>query len=213
MPRIIPPLDREFTRQLSLAFEFVARVEAVNMAARQDRRLALSTANVELSYELAFLRIFLAWELFLEDALTRFISGYHHSSGREPLKPGQQYFRSLSLAETAILGGGRYRLWHNPTHVISRAQTYLQNSRYELIIASAQVRIGYFAAIRHRIAHAQKHAAVEFDMTTMMLTGRRYRGSRPGRFLRDRVPSLQPPVRWISAIGSELEGLARQICA
>lgn len=212
MPRLLPHFDHQFAHDVAAALNLISRIETLNAFSQGQAIDRLSIGNVELSYELAFLRIFLAWELFLEDSLLRLLCGYRHSGGQEPLQPNRTYFRTLGDAERAILGGQQYKLWHNPGHVISRAQTYLQNSRYEIIIASAQARLAHFAAVRHRIAHAQSHAARQFDQATMSLAGRRYPASRPGRFLRDRIPLTQPPTRWIDAISSELVGLSRQIC-
>lgn len=72
-----------------------------------------------------------------------------------------------------------------------------------------QGRIETYASIRHRIAHA--HGGTEFDLATMSLAGKRYRGSRPGRFLRDWVRYTQIPMRWIDVILMDFRGLAFQI--
>src|SRR6185312_8598146 len=103
--------------------------------------------------------------------------------------------------------------WHNPKHVITRAQQFLSGSRYELTIASTQSRLELISAIRHRIAHSQKHTELKFDQATMTLSGKRYPKSRPGRFLRDTVPGSNPPVRWIAKLSQELASLSYQICS
>jgi hypothetical protein len=212
MPRALPRFDLQFAGSVAAALDLVSRIEQINAYASARRQPSLTSLQVELSYELAYLRIFIAWEVLLEQTFTRFVCGYTHSGGQEPISGTQRYFGTLELAERSILGNRNYILWHNPNQVISRAQAYLTNSRYELVISSAQVRIGHFAAIRHRIAHAQTHAALEFDNATTALAGRRYRGARPGRFLRDRTPNAQPPRRWLNTIGSDLTTLASQIC-
>ena len=95
--------------------------------------------------------------------------GYLHSRGQEPLAAGMRYCTRIADAEIAILRGANYRLWHNPMNVVNYARLVLHRSRYELVIASAFARLEHFAAIRHRIAHSQKHAQHRFDVATMAL--------------------------------------------
>ncbi|MBY5592056.1 hypothetical protein HFO49_32310 [Rhizobium leguminosarum] len=173
----------------------------------------LRVGDIELAYELAFLRVFMAWEVLLEGAFLRFMCGFMHSNGQEPLAAGKAYQPTISDAETYLLNGRQYLLWHNPTHVINRAGGFFSNSRFELILASAQHRVEHFATVRHRIAHSQKDAAAKFDTVSMLLAGKRYMGSRPGRFLRDWQVGINPPQRWFASICLELESLSHQICA
>ena len=77
-----------------------------------------------------------------------------------------------------------------------------------MVIASNLSRLEQFAAIRHRIAHAQEHARIQFDLATMSLAAKRYKGARPGRFLRDWE---SPSRRWLDAIADELKYLSVQI--
>jgi hypothetical protein len=212
MPRRLPRLDGEFTRQVSTADAYIMHLEQSRAQTVGIGSSAITITDLEFSYELAFLRIFLGWEIFLESALLRLMCGYHHTGGQEPLATGMRYYAKIVDAELAILGGRNFRLWHNPNDVIGYARRVFYRSRYELVISSAFARLEHFAAIRHRIAHSQKHAQGQFDAATMALAGRRYPASRPGRFLRDWVPRTIPPTRWIFAVSQELSGLAVQIC-
>src|SRR5216684_1682211 len=151
MPRRLPPYDNEFSRQVAFALSFIAHVEHARPLKQRDKGNLITMGDLEYTYELAFLRIFLAWENLLENSLLRLICGYSHSAGQEPLLPGITYYRTVADAEAAILGGMSYRLWHNPTQVIQYARRFLQGSQYELVIASASARITHIAAIRHRI--------------------------------------------------------------
>jgi hypothetical protein len=78
-------------------------------------------------------------------------------------------------------------------------------------LQSSAARLAMFAAIRHRVAHGQDDAKQKFNQATMFLCGRRYRGARPGSFLRDWDTSSQPNRRWLEVISLELANLARQI--
>jgi hypothetical protein len=213
MPRNLPRYDQEFARSMSLAMSLTERIEQMRVGAASGSGAVVRMSDVEFSYELAFLRIFLAWEVLLENVLVRLMCGYRHSGGQEALTSGGRYYKSITDAETAVLGGRLYKLWHNPRHVIERAEAFLNRSRFEVVLKSAESSLTHYASVRHRIAHSQKHAQREFDRATMSLAGKRYRGSRPGRFLRDWVVASNPPKRWISATSDELQGLAQQICS
>lgn len=211
MPRKIPGFDREFRARIADASALVRRIElsAVNGGVSIDK---IRIFDIELSYELAYLRVFCEWEALLESVFIRMLCGYSHSGGVDNLVPGKKHCRDIGSAYSLLLGKNNYLLWHNSSIVLRRASGYFANSRYEQIIASAQGRLENHARIRHRIAHAQDDAAAKFDQATMALAGRRYRGSRPGRFLRDKQPGSNPPQRWFELICSELDSLAAQIC-
>lgn len=213
MTRSLPRYDLEFTEQIQASLALVGRLEVSMLQARAAHIEGLKLADVELAYELAYLRMFLAWERFLETSLTRLICGYRCSHGSEPLKPNSFYFKKIADAEAAMLGGRDYLLWHDPNKVITRAAKWLLNSRYALILQSAQTELTYYAAIRHRIAHDQDDSKTKFDLASMALTARRYKGARPGRLLRDWQSGSNPPQRWLSVLGDNLASYASQICA
>lgn len=212
MPKVLPRYDQKFSREVSFALSYIQRLELAKTNLSVYRLNALTARDVEFSYELAFLRIFLAWEILLEESFLRFSCGYAHGGGQEPLAAGKTYHRNIVNAGSALLGKRKYVLWHNPADVLIRVRQIFYGSRYEMIVASAQTHLEKCAAIRHRIAHAQEHAQQQFDTVTMSLAGKRYPASRPGRFLRDWQPSSLPPKRWLSALSDDLISLALQIC-
>lgn len=212
MPRILPPLAAEFRRKV-LAASSVAR--AGDLAATAPIGTSIRTAwhvsRVELLYELAFLRIFIEWEVFLERTFLRYLCGYRSRSGAAFAPTSGRYCSSISSAQTLILGNRSYLLWHSPTSVATRARAHLALSPHETVITSATSQLTHMAAVRHRIAHGQEDAKAKFDAATMALVGRRYIGARAGRFLRDWDRSVAPNVRWLEALSNELASLATQI--
>lgn len=212
MPRALPRYDIEFARSVAFALGYTVRVEQARLGGALAGANRVTLADVEYSYELGFLRIFLSWEELLERTLLRLLCGYRRATGPEPLIAGASYFPNLTAATAAILDGQRYKLWHDPGQVIGRAQRFLDNSSYEAVLDSARGRIELFAMIRHRIVHSQIDAQQRFDGAAMALAARRYRGSRPGRFLRDWTVLAGQQTRWINVAAGELEGLATQLC-
>src|SRR5690606_8625327 len=110
MPRRLPRFDKQFAHSVDAALKLVATIEQVNSYANATQKASLTPMQVVLSYELAYLRIFTAWEILLEETFTRLICGYAHSGGQEPISGTQVYFRSLPLAERALLKDKDYIL-------------------------------------------------------------------------------------------------------
>ena len=213
MPRQMPSLQAEFDRQAAEAMKLaeigeIARAEAG--AESQTRRL-FHHSRVELLYELAFLRMFIAWEGFLEQVFLRYLCGYVSRHGTAIPQAAVSLSPTLAHAEAVVLAGKDYVLWHNPVLVADRCQRMFQTCTMETVLRSSTARLEAFAAVRHRIAHAQADARRKFDAATMVIAGRRYKGGRPGAFLRDRDPSATPQLRWLELLGTELQGLASQI--
>lgn len=165
-------------------------------------------SRLEYLHELAYLRMFVAWESFLEQTFLRYLCGCSSSRFGQQTMVAGRYFPSLAAAEAAVLGGRPYKLWHNPTHVEKRVRVFVVAGRHELVMASAATVIGHMASLRHRIAHDQRDGLAKCDAATMFFAGRRYSGARPGRFLRDKdTPSL----RWLERLRTDLLNLSRQV--
>lgn len=173
----------------------------------------LHPARLETLYEAAYLRVFISWEIFLEETMVRYLCGYSTPTWAPTFVPGITACRDLKSARTTLYGGRNYLLWHNPQDVANRGARFFTAGRHQTVMLSNLARLAWFAAVRHRIAHGQEDARQKFDQATMGVAARRYRGSRPGSFLRDTDGAAIPPHAWLDTIGSELQGLAAQIVA
>lgn len=211
--RPLPRLDQSLRRHVAAAVAIPQAGEAARLALPIGSAAwrGLHIPRLELLYELAYLRVFVEWELFLEQTLVRLMCGYGSSSGLPVLKSGATFVKTIATAEAALLGNRQYLLWHDPLKTVARANTRFSSSSFQTVVASSTSRLQHFAAVRHRIAHGQDDARVNFDTATMQLNARRYPGSRAGRFLRDWDTSTAPQVRWLESIGDELCNLATQI--
>jgi hypothetical protein len=209
----MPALAAELSRQIGSAIDLarageIARVNAIPGGLGSPR---FDAPRLEYVYELAFLRMFVAWEIFLEQTFLRYLCGYVSSAYGPQAMVAGVYYPTLAAAEAAVLGGQAYKLWHNPIAVEGRSRQFFSLARHETVMAAARIRITHMAAVRHRVAHGQEDAAVKFDVATQYWVGHRYKGSRPGRFLRDYDTAASPPRRWLDTLGNELSGLSAQI--
>jgi hypothetical protein len=209
----MPPLAAEFARRIFDALTLAGAGDAV--IAMADIGSALRRewhiTRVELLYELAYLRIFIEWETLLEQSFLRYLCGYASVAGSRYNPISGVYFATMQIAQPQILGNRQFVLWHNPSVTVARARQFLAQCPHEYVIASHSARLDDLAAIRHRIAHGQEDAKQKFDIATLRIAGRRYRGARPGRFLRDWDYSAIPARRWLVTLGMELRNLAHQI--
>jgi hypothetical protein len=211
----MPQLSAAFASQCKSALSLASAGELARASSARGSvaYTQLHPARLETLYEAAYLRVFIAWETFLEESLVRYLCGYAAAWGQEVLQPGLAYQGNIAVGRTFLYAGADYILWHNPDTIVKRAKKCFVGGKHETVPLSNLARLKAFAAIRHRIAHGQDDARTKFDAATMGLTGRRYRGSRPGSFLRDFVPGAPPPQRWLDSIGLEFQALAKQICS
>jgi hypothetical protein len=204
---LVPRLRRMVDESLDLA----SRAESVfNECRKKNLSVKLGTKHIEQIYELAYLRAFIEWEVFLEESFIKYAAGYSNSTGKETLLGGFSYERSYDKAFLKVSKGAAYLLWHNPEKVIKRAQKIFDAGLHENVLSSKKSRLEALVDVRHRIAHNHADSRTKFGNACMLITGRRYLGGRPGKMLRDFDPS-SPSMRWIEALLNELYLMAEQI--
>jgi hypothetical protein len=201
-----------------LAIAITSAGEASRKIGGKKLRREWTFERLEALYELAYLRIFAAWEMCLDAIFFRSLCGYASRLGREPLVTGS-YFRTIAAAEAAILTPTRpYLLWHNPRKAIDRYQTYfgipgspIRPGNQQTTFSANLTMLEHLCNVRHRIAHDQKDAKKKFDLLTSSLAFRIYEKSRPGKFLRDWNSSITPPQKWLTVSTDTLVSVIAQM--
>jgi hypothetical protein len=215
----MPRVDLWLSKEAQMGHEIVGSGERAALTTRAD----WSPRKLEFLYELAFLRLFSAWESALESIFLRSLCGYASTAGPETLIIGSHH-PTLYAAETAVLASESrpgltrtYLLWHSTSTIIARCQRHLVARAagtppiQQGIIASNQARLDSWAAVRHRIVHNQSDSKAKFDRASLMFSGVTYPHSRPGKFLRDVNATRTPPIKWLDTAIQELTGLTRQM--
>jgi hypothetical protein len=208
----MPPLSTKLRVQLLEAIDIAMMGERLrsNTEIGEAVRRELTVHRRTLLYELAYLRAFNQWEVFLEEVCLRYMCGYAFMGVQETPLVG--FSTSLGAARAVLYGSKMYLLWHNPRHVCDRADNhFVSGNRLASVIGSAFTDMQDYATIRHRIAHDHIDARRKFDTSCMRLAARRLPGSRPGAFLR--LPTLHGgvPVSWLERICKEMSSLAAQL--
>src|SRR5688572_7429366 len=149
MPRSMPRYDLELAKEGKKALGLASAGEIVraHSGAGTIPWNEWSINRLEALYELAFLRAFVAWEMFLVTSFYRYACCYVSRHGQAT--PVVRHFPNLSAVEAAVLGPRRQFVhWYQPSHVITRCQQHVQNGFHEIVLNSHISRLEHFAAIR-----------------------------------------------------------------
>ena len=207
----MPKLDAMFSTEVDNAVAITKASERLFMQIGESYR-PIHHTRIEHLYELAYLRIFISWEVFLEASFLRYLCGHRSvNHGIAVMTNSRNHEKTLDDAELLMLGGQDYFLWANVKKSLKKATSLIHNGRHEVVIAGSQGLLNHFAAIRNRIAHGQPDAVAKFENAAMALCGRRNFGSRAGRFLRAFDTTVSPHLRWIESIAATMKGLAAAI--
>jgi hypothetical protein len=99
----MPRFDRELFAQAQSAIAIVRAGELARTSGGPVVRKEWSINRLEALYELAYLRTFAAWEVYLEGVFYRSLCGYASAAGQETLVTGS-YYPSVAAAQAAVLG-------------------------------------------------------------------------------------------------------------
>lgn len=216
MARDLRPLVRALEAQIDEAAKLVHAAETIRNAvpvASRARR-GFSFRQIEAMYELAYLRIFAAWEVFLEESFLRLMCGFVGGGHIHPtIAPAP---KTIQHARIALLGGRRFKPWHDPMVVVNRTQAFFSpvpgvDVPHDSVVSSALVLLKDYSDVRHHIAHLTDDTCTKYHAATMRLCGARF-GRRAGRFLRSEHIDAATAIRsrWLDRISIDLKALASQ---
>ena len=161
--------------------------------------------------EMAFLRAFLAWEIFVEESFILYLSGQKPPRGRAPNRyafpPNQKTARDWVVPERRD-----YAEWTVPTQVSGRAERFFQAGRpFAPVLRSNQNVLDEVRIIRNAIAHRSVSAREKFETIVRTKLGTLSPNLTLGGFLGTTVPSSTPPVSFLEFYVGKIEFAAQQI--
>lgn len=148
----------------------------------------LPTYQKALIYELAYLRCFLAWEVFLEETFYAYML-------RKPAPDGtlfQRYVNPVSdeHARKIVRGQRRYAMWAKSKEVIGRAELFFDHGEpFASGLGAASSDLADMVVVRNRIAHQSGNAKADFLDLVRRKHGSVPRGTNAGRFLLGSEPA------------------------
>jgi hypothetical protein len=220
MPRTMAGLDASFFREVNSALKLAISAETALVQIGRGSRAyhrSMHPTRIEYLYELAFLKMFISWEDFLEQSFLRYMCGHLSARwGKATMKGGKAYCPDLKTANGDMLAAMNpkkpwdYIRWGSTKIALDAAKAVLTNSRHQILISAEKTTLDHFGAIRNRIAHGQLDAITKFEATAMHFAKRRFDG-RAGRFLRDFDRTGGRYMPWIMSIGISLKAYASKI--
>jgi hypothetical protein len=222
----MPRFDLALLGHVHTALDFARAGERARSSGPPAVRRHWTPSRLDAMYELAFVRIFVAWEMCLESIVHRSLCGYASRRGRETIIPQPNftllggYYRTIADAEVAFLEGRDFVIWHNPVRMANLCNRHIQPyspvashciGLQASILDSYTSTLTDYVSIRNRIVHGQRDARNKFDAASRSIARKTYPGSIPGKLLRDRDPTRHPPATYIEIIASDLVSLAGQM--
>ena len=161
--------------------------------------------------ELAFLRTFLAWESFLEEAFVLYLLGQKPARGRPPYRftipPNRKFAEELVLPES----GRPYATWE-AVSVSRRAERFFRDGRpFTSALRSNQSMLDETKTLRNAIAHESRAANDKFENLVRIKLGTLPSNVTVGRFLGSTIPSSSPPVSFMEFYLEKIDAVAEQI--
>lgn len=161
--------------------------------------------------ELAFLRAFLAWEVFVEESFILYLLGQRAPRGRAPVRyafpPNQR-----AAMEWVIPEGRTYAGWSVSTHVSNRAQRFFREGRpFTTVLRANQALLEEARTIRNAIAHKSINVRNKFESFVRSKLGALPPNTTVGSFLSATVPGVAPPISFLELYIGRIESAARLI--
>lgn len=147
--------------------------------------------QLEMIVEMAYLRIFVSWESFLEESFIRYAIGAISPSGNAPntLIHPQNIGHALDL----VIAGRDYISWNSASEIIQRSALYFQDGEpYRSALEPAITDLDEMNIIRNRIAHKSAKSKSKFNSFIRRKFGHSVRGMTPGRLLLTLHPTTTP---------------------
>lgn len=163
---------------------------SINLISR-IQSLVIPRIQLEIIVEMAFLRIFIAWENFLEESFIRYAVGAASPSGYTP--DTLVHPRNIGHALELVLSGRDYVPWNSASEVTRRSLPYFQNGEpYRSALDTVAIELDEMNTIRNRITHKSVNSKSKFNAFIRRKFGHGVRGMTPGRFLLT-FPTSSPP--------------------
>lgn len=161
--------------------------------------------------EMAFLRAFLGWELFLEESFVLFLAGQKPPRGRAPYR--HTFPPDLDKAREWVVPEGRdYAKWNIAAQVASRAERHFRSGGpFASVLRAIQNTLEDARFIRNAIAHDSTSAFDRFEMVVRTALPTVPPKLTVGGFLSTTKPGTTPPISFLEFYIGKIDSAARQI--
>jgi len=173
--------------------------------------VTITVARKNLLTEQAFLRSFLAWETFLEEAFLLYLMGQRPPRGRAPFRFTFPPSHKMAM-EWVVPEGRDYARWTNAQEVSARAARFFREGKpFSPALNGNQNVLWEMRTLRNAVAHSSISTQEKFEKVVRDKIGTYPANLTVGGFLSATVPHSAPPVSYLDSYLDKLENAARQI--
>lgn len=179
----VRPLKDRFDGTTQQAVKLLADVKTlIKPAPAGPGHPGLPQFQLNLIYELAFVRCVLAWEDFLHTSMCAYLTGARGLSGR-PTRPKAKV-PTLTIAEGLLVGEREFLSWTDKRTVRDRAALWFENGEpYDTALKNF-ASYEELRRVRNRIVHRSASAQEKFvKLRSQKYPNMSHRGMGPGAFL------------------------------
>ncbi len=195
-----------FSRSIKDARELANDAHKWSLPPTPGARTQITPQRRDTLTEMAFLRAFTSWEVFLEQTFLLYLLGHRPPKGAAPRRYG--FPPTPAAAVEWCLEGRQYAKW-NAADVRRRANQWFKDGKpFTPILQARQYHLDQFVAIRNAIAHESSEAKAKFEALVRNELGALPPGTTVGNFLMTTKPTSTPPISFIEFYLTQIEGVA-----
>lgn len=204
-PRLHAALT-SFSRSVKDARELASDAHKWSLPSASGVRAQITPRRRDTLTEMAFLRAFTGWEVFLEQTFLLYLLGRRPPKGAPPRRYG--FPPTPEAAAEWCLEGRQYAKW-NPADVQRRANQWFKGGKpFTPILQARQSHLKQLVTIRNAIAHESSEAKAKFEALVRNELGALPPGTTVGNFLITTRPASTPPISFMEFYLTQIEGVA-----
>jgi hypothetical protein len=198
-----------FSRGLNEARELAGDAHKWSIPVQPGTPALISSQRRDTLTEIAFLRAFTSWEVFLEQSFILYLLGYRPPKGAPPRRYG---FPPNHQAAIEWCADGRDHAKWNVTEVQKRANRWFRQGKpFTPALQGRQFRLDQLVTIRNAIAHESSSARSKFETLVRQELGALPPNTTVGSFLMTTQPNSNPPISFMEFYISEIHWVAQSI--
>lgn len=198
-----------FSRRLKEARELADDAYSWSIPAQPGAYPLITPRRRDTLTEVAFLRAFTSWEIFLEETFLLYLLGHKPPKGAPPYRYG--FPKNPDAAVEWCTDGKDYAKW-NVSDVQRRANRWFRHGKpFTPALQGQQSRLSQLVTIRNAIAHESSSARSKFETIVRNELGALPPNATVGSFLLIAKPNITPPISFLEFYVREILGIARII--
>ncbi len=160
--------------------------------------------------ELSFMRLFLTWEGFIEEAFILYLLGKEAPNGFRPSRHATPLNRQHAIE--LLASDARHTDWTAAAKIVSRADRFFLNGEpFVAVIRPQSNLLDNMKTIRNALSHDSEEAFGKFQTLVRNELTFFPNGMVPGTFLATTKPHVTPPVTFLQFYADTFRSMAESI--